>query len=316
MKQEISVINRAATARYQELTRTKLGRLDELVIPSECNVEVKEWGYVFFPQNAEKIDTLIIFVHSGIRVPDGFDNLLNIGSPEAIADFVETVVLNVDLGGGLVASNLLAQLNENPSTALVWYDYTRITGDPNRVFLEEQLPDKPFRGATPWSTEAQTVVSRAPIVEATIAPFFSDLLDLTKQYQPRLIISPHTYDPLGGGFVSASITDTFGETLRPAGMIFQENTYAPELGTLLSPEDIERLQKMYTLALSKISTLEKAQNVQVTIDEPYKIGLTLVVWLQMMQKCSHFMFEMRKDMFEGITDADLDVLAQLILKAR
>lgn len=316
MNQEIYSINDEVYGQYARFTKEKVGRVDELTIPSTITVLEKQWGYLFLPKEAGAIDTLVVFVHSGIRVPEGFDNLLNIGTPEDIANLAESILLNVDLGGALVASRVLQQLNDNPSTAVLWYDYTRVVGDPNRIALDEQLPHKAFRGESPWTSEADTPEKRKPLADATILPFFADLTQIIEQHNPKLIVSPHTYDPVGGGVVSSSIIDTMGNSLRPAGMIFQENTFDPQLQTLLTPEQLAKMKELYLQTLQRLSTLQESRNVTVTVDEPYKIGLTLVVWLQLLQRKTHFMYEMRKDMFEQITDKDIDELAQLIFSAR
>lgn len=316
MYQEQSAINAQVTSAYREYSQQKLGRVDQLVIPETVETIEKQWGYLFLPKDSQKIDTLVIFVHSGIRVPDGFDNLLNVGTPEAVANLAEAIILNVDLGGSLVASRVLQQLAEHPTAAVVWYDYTRVVGDPNRVALDEQVPNRAFRGESPWSSEAPDALARKPLVDATVQLFFADLLTLLKDYQPKVVISPHTYDPVGGGIVSSSIIDTLGNSLRPAGVIFQENTFVPELGTLLTPEEAAKMQEIYLKTLQRISTLQGAGNIAVPLDEPYKIGFTLVVWMQMLHESAHFMYEMRKDMFENITEGDIDLLAQLIFTAQ
>ena len=310
--------NQIITARYTEATKKELGREDILTIPSNIETHSKEWGYVFFPESFTHIDTLIIFVHGGIRVPTGFEHLISTNTLASAETLATTIQLNVDLGSALLASTLLSQLNHQNSTAIAWYDYARVVGDANRVRAIDQLPAKPYKGESPWSEAGQNISARKAILKKTVLPFFSDMLQLVKKYKPALIVSPHTYDQTSGGTTTAGVSDLVAPgNERPAGMIFQKNTSrAPNADfTLLPAAHIDQIQSYLSEALKTLSTF-KDKTVEVGIDYPYVIPLLFPLWLKMAEDAHHLMFEVRKDAFVSISDADLDKLVDFIYRSQ
>lgn len=318
MYQNESEYNQYITHKHCVHTQEIVGRPDVLTIPNTVTTIQKDWGSIFFAKEYETIDTFIIFVHGGIRVPTGFEHLIAVETIQSIDSLATTILLNVDLGSALMASNVLTHLHNHPEIGVIWYDYTRVVGDPNRTKLADQLPDQPYKGANPWTADAATPQLRQEILASTLYPFFSDLEQLIELHKPRVIISPHTYDTTSGGNTTVGVKDliTAGE-LRPAGMIFQENT-SDEPGTdftLLPKEKLAQIQEMYQQTLGELSTLQY-QAIEVGIDYPYMAPVVLSVWLKKLQDAHHLMFEVRKDAFNNCSETDVLALTEFMLNSR
>lgn len=304
--------------KYEEHTVSHIGRPDFLSIPDTVTTVQKSWGSIFFAEKYDTIDTCIIFVHGGVRVPTGFEHLIAVDTKENIENLATTIMLNVDLGSAVMASSLLSQLHNHPEMAIVWYDYSRVVGDANRTVLADQVPTQPYKGISPWTNAAASAESRQEILSQSLIPFFADLEELLTELSPKIIVSPHTYDPTSGGSTTPGVSDLItAGTLRPAGMIFQENQ-SSEPGTeftLLPPEKLSIIQELFFTQMSKLSSLQNAV-VEIGIDYPYMVPMVLPILLKTLQDADHLMFEVRKDLFESCTDEDILALTQFVLDSR
>lgn len=303
---------------YDSAMLVKIGRKDELVIPETVVTETKEWGAIFYPENARAIDTVVIFLHSGIRIPEDFVHLFTLTPEEKLIQLAQTITLNVDLGGGLIASELLRQLADNPTIAVVWYDYSRVVGDANRMYLEQQVPTLPYKGSSPWSPQASLLENRKVLVQQSLENFFVDVRQLITTLKPKLIISPHTYDETSGGLTTPGLLDAGSITsLRPAGMLFQHNT-DPDPATdftFLPPEKSELVKTALYQTLALLSTLD-GKDIEVCIDFPYLVPMILPVWLKLQASADHLIFEIRKDAFYNCSPQDIQHIVTFLLESR
>ena len=316
MKKEIDY-NTIISKRSSEKSAQIIGAPDILIIPDSLITIQNSWGSLFLAQNYTKIDTFVIFVHGGIRVPTGFEQLITLDTLEDIERVAETIHLNADLGSATMASNFLMQLNDNPQIAVIWYDFTRIVGDANRSELAAQVPDLPYKGDSPWTNDAATLSSRKPILQAALYPFFEDLTLLLSKFQPTLITYPHTYDQTSGGTTTEGATDVLPSgKMRPAGMIFHKNhsIQSSEDSLFFPKEVLPIIQEFYYKTLANLSTLNEI--IEIGIDYPYLAATGLPVWIDTFYQAHHVMFEVRKDIFAHISEKDLDNLTQFILKTR
>ncbi len=298
-----------------ELSCQNSGLFDSLQAEKGLFVRELPWGKVVSAFAEATIDTLVFFVHSGTNLPTECEPFLN---EKGVDQLAKTIIDNVDLGGGLVTSELSTYLKKSPGMAIVWYDFTRLVGDANRVNLDEQIPFVPYRGASIWKAGGDFTKVQALVAKQTVQPFYEDAEALFREYSPTLCIYFHSYDErAAGGSATKTVSDSFEATaLRPAGMIFRENPQDAK-NPFLSDTEVVELSKLLENKLKTIEYVLTTERTDVTIDEPYRAAASLLTYLKALKpSVRHLFFEVRKDIFKSAPAASVQAVTSFIISSR
>ncbi|MCB9801108.1 MAG: hypothetical protein H6773_02915 [Pseudomonadales bacterium] len=311
--QNLEVISHHVTSSSEE----KSALYDAVNIPESVYATEYSWGSVLMASKTAKIDTFMFFVHSGTSLPKSVTAYL---LPNQEWQVAQAIALNVDLGGGAVATQLAEALQEYPNVAIIWYDFTRLVGDANRVNVDEQIPYSPYRGDALWNVEENSdafVHLRNQIAAETVVPFFDDVSTLVAQHKPRTCLYFHSYDPKSaGGTITKTVSDSFDpEALRPAGMVFYENPQVAERPFMSAEhrDDVVALLGQLFLAIPYVTTTERTD---ITVDEPYKAAESLLTYVDaLIPDAEQLFFEVRKDLFVEAPEDTTQAVVSFMLQA-
>ncbi|MCA9369370.1 hypothetical protein KC721_03660 [Candidatus Woesebacteria bacterium] len=299
------------------LSAEKSALYDTMNIPASMYAKEYSWGSVLMASKTAKIDTFMFFVHSGTTLPESVASYLIPNQEQQVA---QTIALNIDLGGGAVASQLAEVLQEYPNVAIIWYGHTRLVGDANRVYVDEQIPYSPYRGETLWSMEENSddfSRMRELISAETVGSFLDDVSQLVAQHEPRTCLYFHSYDTkAAGGRATKTITDSFdSNSLRPAGMLFYENPQAIDR-PFITAEHRDEVVVLISQLLSAIPYLETTGRSDVTVDEPYKAAESLLTYVgTLIPEAEQLFFEVRKDLFIEAPEDTTQAVVSFMLQA-
>lgn len=264
----------------------------------------KDYGYykVFGNSSDKNIDVLFIVLHGGLLLPHQFHNFFGFTRWKSIA---QSILQNHDVGIRWLTNQFIQNLKTSEyKYKIIFYNYSRIGTDVNRLFVEDQIVDSPYRGEGLWSSST----NKTEISSIMVDPFFSRVEEIIKSTNPKFIVHPHTYDTFGGGKASSG-HEIDSQNKRPASMIFNYynqyrgrafGKYHPEKNArfyfLNNEKNIEKVINIQKAFLSKIPNLE--EEVEVTVDYPYVSPPQLPGLLRTYTKAPQLIVENRKDLFE------------------
>lgn len=261
----------------KKYAREKLGYQDILVVPKDFLEETIGGGRIIMSKKLQKCDVVFAFVHSGTKLVDKkFSDQIKIANTTKTAKLIFD---NYDLGTPYIASKLLKYTKIIKRSAFIYYDLTRVVGDPNRLKRKDQFPDQQFRGESLFSQKTDKNL----LGRVYIDKFFDGVLEFLQEKRPKFVYWIHTYDEYGGG-KATTIDNSKGK--RPVGMIFQKYRFKKEAFgryknknssadfNLLEDKHIDVIQKIIKDQFRDKIYL-KGEKIDFPVDFPYQSPIML-----------------------------------------
>lgn len=258
------------------------------------------------------METIHLFPHSGSAIPA---ELIGAIRPQVTADeLAYTIEVNRDSGFEQIMDILKSR-----GETVFSYPYARVLTDANRLYLEHQMPEQPYRGSklVDFSLEL-----RQELFEKYLKPWQTQIIRTVTENPEAVIVHWHSMDTYSNGNSNISSNSNNGE-LRPAGQIlsrvdFDRNSmipYFPDIqggvveNHLLSDE--RAVLNIFNKHLGGLSS----RNPLFVADSPYKLFGTqpdgtrilgpilscLLSHANNYQTNKQLFFEVRKDLFTNST---------------
>lgn len=290
-----------------------------LEIPKELIItETKH--FIHLGNSKGKDDVLFLFPHTGINLPRGeFVEQLNL---ENWLDVGFAMTINRDAGTRFIVNKLIEDTQKSDfSYSIIIAKYNRNVLDANRLRLQDQVPDKPFKGISLWKDGAD----RKEAVKKLLDPFLEYLEEYIHSYKPKFIFQPHTYDTHSGESNGSDSHDKHAGK-RPTNMIFNHYEFKDnavgDYGDenlalnfdLLDNETIQTVQNIQYKHIRQIYGLSEEPDIPV--DFPYVSPIQLCGLIKTWTNAPHLILENRKDLFyqgeKQIYDAIVEITKEVI----
>lgn len=260
------------------------------------------------------MNTIHIFPHSGSDIPEILQDKLLPGLTKS--EIAETIEINRDSG----FEQIIGILKSRGETVFS-YPYARVLTDANRLHLEHQMPEQPYRGSKLVNFTNEL---RQELFEKYLRPWQMQIIRTVSENPNAVIVHWHSMDTYSNGNSNISSNSNNGD-LRPAGQIVSRvdfdrsslQQYFPDQANgiveaqLLDEENSQAVLTIFNKHLAQQSSV----NSFFVADNPYKLFGTkpdgspilgpilscLLSQANQNRVNKQLVFEIRKDLFDNST---------------